>query len=1067
MNKILFKIISLILIQVLLLGNMGMACEIKSRNFTKHKTEQGNLSPRIMLNTPDLNSMFINSVWEREVAVNPGFFRSLTSLNGLTEYAKAKKTAGKTNNLVYLLFKKRLARRDALYTPKARQKKEFIKDIKKLKKLFSERRKWIKSLDLIEAYEQQINSLEESFNTVETQGDWDDLLELGIKLNKALLKHGALASELSRIGDTGKKGKSLKKNKLKNRTLKPGPKNTNDLPELTNEDHDKSFSNHELFEVEAKAEEAQRDNLNTQSVILDQASQDSSEQLDGFIPSTVSARKHVLVKALEILTTVFDAAYQELPVDTVIRFQEKINQLQQGIAVVKKGEFSLLKKQLRTIEAELLTAIKENNKKLAEILPEPQNESIQTSEITQPDKGNPQISKSKKQVKPLDEFAQAVILCDPENIPLRSVDAVKNELKGQVALLKQVIDAEMDSGMEQLIVFNINRETDGLVIQVRFSEALAKIEPGSDIVMESEGKYYELKCSNILNAGSKLLLKPANKKNYLPEGLPLDRKEVKFYYIPSTHSEDLQRKTLQTIIRKINGKDKSTGIAVLDYFLRIKSAAKDINDIEELKQDIAYAEGMDKFQKAAVNMILKTKFGLVLGPFGTGKTRVLLAAAKNIILKKKKPVFIIAPQHKIADDITLAAGNSQMPVIRCGKNQRKINSEVLVKYSRHSTSAQEEFMRRYKELNLTEEDNGCLFVGTDMGASLDLLINQLRNPESAKFLKDVTVIVDEAALINYPELITALYILKPDALILVGDHLQFSPYKLASRFSGKIMELFQKNISQKAICRYHISSFKELIAMPFNRVSLLVNYRNPWISVDLLKEWYRGVINLQSISNQRGDKIDADTFVVEDTATWEKQSFAEPYQYGSSPCNKTEALWILKRIKYFLAEGNKPEDITVITYYNGQIKLISDLIDANFSDADSQILKQNIFTPISIQGGENKIVLVSLVRSEKNIREQVNGNGFKKTNPLFLSEPEFAKPEALLVLLSRNKGKLNVIGDRETLDVLTKQNYPRANHLYSCLFNHKGKVQLCLDMQNIELSKSKEISANDFVQSAI
>ncbi|MBU1086074.1 MAG: AAA family ATPase [Candidatus Omnitrophica bacterium] len=1062
MRKLLFKIISLLLIQVLFLGNIGMVSEIKSLNFSKHKTAQENLSPRIMLNTVDLNSMFINGLPEREIAANPGFLRSLTSLKRLTEYAQAKKEAGKINNPIYRLLRKRLERRGALYIPKNKQKKEFLKDVKKLKKLFSERRKWIKPLDLVEIYDQQINSLEGLLDAVKTQGDWDDLLEQGIKLNKTLLKHGALANEFLRFNAEEKRKRSPKQvKKNKNNRENPNAARINGLTEQENKALVQSFLNEDVPEPE------QTDNPQAQAVIPEKYPQDSSGQSEGFVPVIVSARKPVLVTALEKLTEVFNDVYSDLPNDIVLAFQKKINKLQQDIYAVKKGEFPALKRQLRAMETELLNAIEENNKKTLEIMSK--NQDMETPKKNKQFSARSQVVKLKRQAKSEDPFLQAVTLSNPEKVQLRSADDVINELQGQIDLLGQIIDAEMLNSME-LSVYNIRRELEGVVIQVNLSEALEKVEIGSDIMLELGGKFFPLKCDKILNSGSKLLLKPANKKAVLPD-FSLDINKGKFVYMPSTYSEDTQKGSLKKIVNRIN-RDSSTGIDVLDYLLRLKPVEQDISDIEELKEDIPYAEGLDKFQKAAVNMIVKTRFGLVLGPFGTGKTSVLLAAAKNIILKNKKSVFIIAPQHKIADDITLKAGNSQMPVMRCGNNQRKINSEVLEKYSRHSWAAQKEFTRRYKQLNLTEEDNGCLFVGTDMGASLDLLINQLRDPKSAKFLKDVTVIVDEAALISYPELITALYILKPDALILVGDHVQFSPYKLASRFSGKIMDFFQRNIRQKAICRYHISSFKELIAMPFNKVSLLINYRNPWISVDLLKEWYRGVINLQSISQQRGDKIDVDTFVIEDTSKWEKQSFAEPYRYGNSLCNRTEALWILKRIKYFLAKaGNAAKDITIITYYTGQIRMISDLIDTDgaISSDDARILKQNIFTPISFQGGENKMVLVSLVISEKNISDQVNGNGFKKTNPIFLSEPEFAKSDALLVLLSRNKGNLSVIGNRETLDALTKQNYPRTNQLYSCLFNHKDRIQSCLDMQNLELSKnkSKEITENDFVQTAI
>ncbi|MFH1061386.1 MAG: AAA domain-containing protein [Candidatus Omnitrophota bacterium] len=1074
MNKLLFKTTIFVLIQLLVLGNIVIKtdslCLAADRFFL---AEEHNLSPRINIDNVILNNMFINGFPVLEPANYQQDYIAQDSnlMNRITNYAlrKKKENEGKgifRQNPVYLMLKSRIDRiekRGTPYNVKAKQRKELLKDVNRLKKLFGERIKWIKP-GLAKEYDTQINELERLLDAVQTQGDWDDLVALGIKLNKALLKHGRLAKELAVFSGTRKKKKLPNSVEKKEKPKKPITTAIQNQSEPAKEIQEESLPDPEQLKDELAAAELEI----PEPDVLKKYLELNAGQLPKFILATGSRRKHVLEKAFEKLNEVYNLAYQDLPYEIAFAFQEKIDQLKQRIDAVQKGEFPALKQDLRALETDLVQAIADNNQaKAAAALR--QIENIGIANPQNQDNQTPHVPKVKKPTEQVDSFAQAVTLYDPDKVKLRSLKDVINELQGQINLLDQIINAEMLNSME-LPVYNARREADGLVIQINFSEALEKIEVGSDIIMDLRGKIYLFKCDKLLNSGGNLLLKPANKKGVFPDNFPQDISGGKFVYMPSTHSEDMQKKTLEAITNKIGGQNQSTGIKVLDYFLRIKSAARDIEEIDELKEAIAYTDGLDMFQKAAVNMIVKTKFGLILGPFGTGKTSVLLAGAKNIIFKNKKPVFIIAPQHKIADDITLKAGDCQIPVLRCGNNLSKFNPAVLNKYSRHSETGQIEFMRRYKQLNTSNEDNGCLFVGTDMGASFDWLINQLRDPESAAFLKDVTLIVDEAALINYPELITAIYMLRPDALILVGDHVQFSPYKLAARFSSRIMSSFRRNISKKAIYRYHISSFKELISMRFNKVNLLINYRNPWINVDLLQEWYKGVLNLQSISKQRGELIEEDTFVIEDTSTWEKQSFAEKYHYGNSFCNKTEALWILKRIKYFLAKGNIADDITIITYYNGQIRLISDLIDADgdISKADSLILKRNIFTPISFQGGENKILLASLVRSEADTTG-MGASSTKKSNPVFLSEPEFAKAEALLVLLSRHKGKLGVIGNRDTLDALTKHRYQRINYLYSCLFKHKDKIKACLNIQNIELTSNRaaDISRHDFIQSAI
>ncbi len=1079
MNRMLLKVTSFFLIQLLLIGSIAIAedAAISLDKNISSKAEEHNLSPRIHINTAILNNMFIEGLPEesRPNEVKDGIQQKESLLERATEYALRKKreSQGKGilgQNIVYLLLKKRvdrLEKRSKLYRVKAKQRKKVLRNIKRLKTLLRSRTKWIKD-DLAKQYEKRINNLEKLLDAVQTHGDWDDLIALGTKLNKDLLKHGVLANELNSLYG----GSKLKKSALRKKKKSKKAKGSRKKFKKVQADRREEGLPQETQDKIVDAAGAERIGPVTEDRSVQERAQDQKTTGTKELNQPVdSLRKPVLERAIEKLIIAYNLAQKELPYKTALNFQEQIEQLQRRIDSMQKGQFPALKQKLRAVESSLLQAVEQQkNTKAAALQGQKAVKKTKNGNPKNHNKGIKAPVKARKQAKEKDPFAQAVTLYDPVKVKLRSIDDVTAELRGQTVLLKQIIEAQLQHTMK-LRCYNPIRRTEGLVVQVNYSEVLEKVEAGSDIVMELTGEYYELKCAQILNAGSELLLKPADKDGVFPRDFPIDIRRAKFFYMPDTHSEELQQKVLDEIAMKISGKDQSTGIKVLDYLLRIRTAAQDIENIEELKESIAYTNGLDMFQKAAVNLIVKTKFGLILGPFGTGKTRVLLAGAKNLVLKSKKPVFIIAPQHKIADDITLKAVKCNIPVLRCGNNTIKFSPAVRDKYSRHSKAAQKEFISRYEKLNADDDDNGCLFVGTDLGSSFDWLVRELRNPDSAAFLKDVTLIVDEAALINYPELITAIYMLRPDALILVGDHVQFSPYKLVSKLSRKVMRLFRRKIPQKAIWRYHASSFKELIAMPFNKVKLLMNYRNPWISVDLLQKWYKGILTLQSISKERGDLVDEDTFVIEDTSTWEKQSPEEFYSGTNSYCNKTEALWILKRIKHFLDIGYSADDIAIITYYDGQIRLISELIDADgdILSADAQILKGNIFTPIRFQGAEKEIILSSLVRSKKLSNNSDENHNRKTINPLFASEPEFAKAEALLVLLSRHKGKLSLIGNRDTLDALTRQRYERINYLYSSLFSYKDRIKAYLDAQDVELTEITEANIRnyDFVQSGI
>ncbi len=1070
MNKMLLEITSLFLIQILLFGNAALAMDdlVCLDDFKSSLSEEYNLSPRLYIDSSIINYMFVRGLPKtvRVDAVQDDLKQKQSLLKRATEYALRKKQEkqGKgiiKQNIVYLLLKRRVDRLEKRSKPfkiKAKQRKKFIKDVKRLNSLLKTKKKLMPA-EMAKTYKKQISHLDDAIEAVETYGDWEDLIAIGTKLNKDLSKRGALAKELASLHGGRKPKKFFRKRKSqKKQNQKSG--------EVISRLQEEIINPVDVEPIETISEvQFVQTNVDEQNI-------SKFEKSPGANRVTLSVRQPVLGIAIEKLIVTFNLGQKDLPHKTALKFQNQIEVLQNSIESMQSGQFPALKQKLRAVESSLLLSIEQHRNDKAAALEEKRIAEKKENNNKQK-KHKKQIKKHvkiKKQTKEEDSFSKAVTLSDPQRIKLRSADEVISELQGQKNLLKQIIEAELGHSWE-LRSFNVRREIQGLIIQVNYSEALGEIEVGSDIVMELKGEYYDLKCDQILNAGSKLILKPANKGRVFLKDFPLDAKDGKFFYIPSTYSKDIQKKVLKEIAMLVRGKDQSTGIKVLDYLLRIKSVPQDIENSQEMKESLFYTEGLDMFQKAAVNLIVKTKFGLILGPFGTGKTSVLLSGAKNIILKNKKAVFIVAPQHKIADDITRKAGECNIPVLRCGNNSNKFDPEIRDKYGRNTPAAQKKFIRRYNELNTGEEDNGCLLVGTDLGASFDWLVQELRNPKSAAFLKDVTLIVDEAALINYPELITAVYMLRPDSLILVGDHVQFSPYKLVSKISKQAMDILEEKISYKVIWRYHNSSFKELIAMPFNKVNLLINYRNPWISVDFLQKWYRGILKLQSISKKRSDIIDSDTFVIEDTSSWDKQFPEEFYPGTHSYCNKTEALWILKRIKYFLAKGYPADDIAIITYYDGQIRLISDFIDADgdISSADAQVLKQNVFTPIRFQGAEKKIILSSLVRSANyNTNNNKNHNG-NKSNQLLTAEPEFAKAEALLVLLSRHTGKLSLIGNSATLDILTKYRYKRMNYFYSSLFSYKYKIKAYLDAKDVELAKKAEedIRDYDFIRSAI
>ena len=85
-------------------------------------------------------------------------------------------------------------------------------------------------------------------------------------------------------------------------------------------------------------------------------------------------------------------------------------------------------------------------------------------------------------------------------------------------------------------------------------------------------------------------------------------------------------------------------------------------------------------------------------------------------------------------------------------------------------------------------------------------------------------------------------------------------------------------------------------------------------------------------------------------------------EFVQSKFNPQEARLILMLAQYLVANHYRPEQITILTLYSGQLISIKQLIRKAFARLAAVIVS----TVDNYQGEENDIVLLSLVRSNKN-----------------------------------------------------------------------------------------------------
>uniref|UniRef100_A0A667YEL4 Zinc finger NFX1-type containing 1 n=1 Tax=Myripristis murdjan TaxID=586833 RepID=A0A667YEL4_9TELE len=280
------------------------------------------------------------------------------------------------------------------------------------------------------------------------------------------------------------------------------------------------------------------------------------------------------------------------------------------------------------------------------------------------------------------------------------------------------------------------------------------------------------------------------------------------------------------------------------------------------------------------------------------------------------------------------------------------------------------------------------------------------------------VIVEEAAEVLEAHTITTLSH-ACQHLILIGDHQQLRP-------SATVYEL-AKNFNLE------VSMFERLVKMQFPYVRLNYQHRMaPEIARLLTPHIYSELENHSSVMNYDNIKgLNTNLFFVEHNYP------EEEIKDGRSHQNRHEAMFVVSLCRYLVLQDYKPEQITILTTYTGQLHCLRKLMPASrFSGVKVHVVDK-------YQGEENDIVLLSLVRSNKQGKV-----GFLNI------------PNRVCVALSRAKKGLYCIGNSAMLGQVK---------LWSNIFHtlrEKGQIgtALTLSCQNHPDRQIKVSCAEDFNQ---
>uniref|UniRef100_A0AAX7TZG3 RZ-type domain-containing protein n=1 Tax=Astatotilapia calliptera TaxID=8154 RepID=A0AAX7TZG3_ASTCA len=280
------------------------------------------------------------------------------------------------------------------------------------------------------------------------------------------------------------------------------------------------------------------------------------------------------------------------------------------------------------------------------------------------------------------------------------------------------------------------------------------------------------------------------------------------------------------------------------------------------------------------------------------------------------------------------------------------------------------------------------------------------------------VIVEEAAEVLEAHTITTLS-RACQHLILIGDHQQLRPsatvYELAKNFNLE-MSMFERLVN---------------MGLPFVRLNYQHRMR-PEIARLLTPHIYTELENHPSVLEYENIKgLKTNLYFVD------HNHLEEEIRDGKSHQNRHEAMFVVALCRYFLLQDYKPEKITILTTYTGQLHCLRKHMPAKeFAGVKVHVVDK-------YQGEENDIVLLSLVRSNRQ----------SKVGFLNISN-------RVCVALSRAKKGLYCIGNSVMLDQVK---------LWSKIFHtlrEKDQVgkALTLCCQNHPDREVKVSNADDFSQ---
>lgn len=429
---------------------------------------------------------------------------------------------------------------------------------------------------------------------------------------------------------------------------------------------------------------------------------------------------------------------------------------------------------------------------------------------------------------------------------------------------------------------------------------------------------------------------------------------------------------------------------------------------------------LNRSQVYAVKHALQRPLSLIQGPPGTGKTVTSATIVYQLVKQHGGTVLVCAPSNTAVDQLTEKIHRTNLKVVRvCAKSREAIDSPVSF-LALHNQIRNMETNIELKKLQQLKDETGELSSADEkryrtlkrsaenqLLEAADVICCTCVGSGDARLqrIKFTSILIDESMQSTEPECMVPV-VLGARQLILVGDHCQLGPVVMCKKAA-------RAGLSQ--------SLFERLVVLGIRPFRLEVQYRmHPELSQFPSNFFYEGSLQNGVCAEDRKLKIDFPWpqpdrpmfFLV-------TQGQEEIAGSGTSYLNRTEAANVEKITTRFLKAGVKPEQIGVITPYEGQRAYLVQYMQYQGSLHSKLYQEIEIASVDAFQGREKDIIIMSCVRS--NERQGIG----------FLSDPR-----RLNVALTRSKYGTIIVGNPK---ILSKQ--PLWNHLLNFYKDRKVLVE--------------------------